>query len=330
MVNAAAAHTDERRERDRGSASAHAFGAAKLNPFGDLHTLQHLSARLARMLKGVWEPILRREVRSWAEPLMVQRFADYRAERPDQLTAWLPLAMSGAGHSGAALVVFNGRWVLEVLDLFFGGSGHAPAHMPAEFSPAAEAMVARLGASLCPPLKSAWEPLTRVDFQPGRMEGSPTLLGGFDADEAAVVTRFGLAGAGGAPVFVDILYSIAALKPHAATLTGRVLDKAEPDPAWRQGLTRSVMTVSCATPPPPSAPPPRLVLPQAATTPCRLDRLPEAATIADLEASYAARGAALVLCDAARSLAVDTLTAERALQDHPRRVSRGPWWRTRP
>jgi flagellar motor switch protein FliM len=243
MVNAAATHTDERRERQRGPAPAHALGATKLNPFGDLHTLQHLSARLARTLKGVWEPILRREVRSWAEPLMVQRFADYRAERPDTLTAWLPLAMSGAGQAGAALVVFDGRWVLEVLDLFFGGSGHAPTQMPAEFSPAAEAMVARLGASLCPPLKSAWEPLTRVEFQPGRVEASAVLIAGFDADDAAIVTRFGLASAGGAPVFVDILYSVAALKPHAQTLTGKVLDKAEPDPAWRQELTRSVMNV---------------------------------------------------------------------------------------
>ena len=56
-------------------------------------------------------------------------------------------------------------------------------------------------------------------------------------------TRFGLSAAGAAPVFVDILYPVAALKPHAATLTGKVLDKAEPDPAWRQGLTRSVMAV---------------------------------------------------------------------------------------
>jgi hypothetical protein len=67
--------------------------------------------------------------------------------------------------------------------------------------------------------------------------------------------------------------------------------------------------------PPPSAAPPRLTLPEAATTPCRLDRLPEGATLADLEASYAARGAALLLCDSSRSLAVDTLLAERALLD---------------
>ncbi|WP_332676590.1 hypothetical protein [Brevundimonas sp.] len=58
-----------------------------------------------------------------------------------------------------------------------------------------------------------------------------------------------------------------------------------------------------------------MALPPAATAPCRLDRLPEAATQADLEASYARRGAALVLCDAARALAVETLLAERALQD---------------
>ena len=243
MVNEPEGTAQERRDRLRGAAAAHALGAANPNPFGDLHTLQHLSARLARALKGVWEPLLRQEVRSWAEPLSVQRFADYRAERPDTLTAWLPLAMSGAGNNGAALTVFDGRWVLEVLDQFFGGSGHAPAVMPAEFSPAAEAMVGRLGTSLAAPLRTAWEPLARVDFTPGRVEASAAMLAGFDADEAVVVTRFGLVAGNAKPVFVDVLYSVAALKPLTATLNGKVLDKAEPDPAWRQGLTRSVMAV---------------------------------------------------------------------------------------
>ncbi len=38
---------------------ATALGAVKLNPFGDLHTLQHVSARLARSLRPIWEPLLR-------------------------------------------------------------------------------------------------------------------------------------------------------------------------------------------------------------------------------------------------------------------------------
>ena len=80
-------------------------------------------------------------------------------------------------------------------------------------------------------------------------------------------------------------------------------------------LVCASMIAGCATSPPPSAAPPRLTLPETAATPCRLDRLSEAATQGDLEASYVARGAALVLCDSARSLAVETLLAERALLD---------------
>ena len=244
MVNAEATKVNERRERDRAPAShAAGLGVAKLNPFGDLHTLQHLSARLARGLRGVFEPLLRQEIRAWAEPLVVQRFADYRAERADALTAWLPLAMSPP-HAGAqhALCVIDGRFVMELLDQFFGGTGAAPAVLPAEFSPAAEALVARLGTMVAVPLRAAWEPLTRIDFVPTRVETNASMLS-IDSDDAMVVTRFGIAAGNAKPVFLDLLYPVAALKPHAPTLTGKVLDKAEADPAWRNELTRSVMNV---------------------------------------------------------------------------------------
>ena len=78
------------------------------------------------------------------------------------------------------------------------------------------------------------------------------------------------------------------------------------------------MIASCAVSLPPSAPPPRLGLPTAATTPCVLPILPEAPTQADLDIAYAERGARLVACDSGRRLAVETLLAERAIQDR--------WW----
>ncbi|MGV9008492.1 hypothetical protein [Brevundimonas sp.] len=43
--------------------------------------------------------------------------------------------------------------------------------------------------------------------------------------------------------------------------------------------------------------------------------MPEQPTRADLDAAYVTRGAQLVACETARKLAVDTLQAERALQD---------------
>ena len=250
MVNEASATADDRRERTRGAAKGGAaqhvaLGATNLNPFGDLHTVQHLSARLARGVRGVFEPLLRRECRTWAEPLVVQRLADYRAERPDGLTAWLPMAMTLAGAaSGQALAVLDGRFVLELLDLFFGGTGHAPADLPAEFTPAAEVMVAQLGKLLAEPMRAAWEPLARLSFTPGHVELNPAMLADLDADDALVVTRFGIAVGTAKPVFLDLLYPISALKPHGPSLTGKVHGKtAEPDPSWRNGLTRAVMDV---------------------------------------------------------------------------------------
>lgn len=73
------------------------------------------------------------------------------------------------------------------------------------------------------------------------------------------------------------------------------------------------LTGACAASPPISrAAPPRLVLPAEAERPCALATLPDRPTLVDLEIAYAARGAALVTCDAARRLAIDTLIAERA------------------
>lgn len=237
---------DERRERPRRAAEHATLGAANLNPFGDLHTVQHLSARLARGVRGVFEPLLRKEVRCWAEPLVVQRLADYRAERPAGLTAWLPLAMTTAGSlpSGQALAVLDGRFVMELLDLFFGGTGHAPHELPAEFTPAAEAMITQLGTMLAEPMRAAWEPLAKIGFVAGHVEVNPALIPDLDSEDAVVVTRFGIAAGSAKPVFLDLLYPVAALKPHGPSLTGKVHGKtAEPDPAWRNGLTRAVMDV---------------------------------------------------------------------------------------
>lgn len=78
----------------------------------------------------------------------------------------------------------------------------------------------------------------------------------------------------------------------------------------------ALMTASCAGSPPISTvAPPRLALPEAATRPCALATLPETPSQADLEAAYLTRGAQIVACDAARRLAVETLTAERGMQD---------------
>ena len=244
MVNAASEiGIAERRERPRASAEhAPALGTANLNPFGDLVTLQHLSARLAKALKPVFETMLRCDLRAWAEPLAVQRYADYKAERGGALAAWSPLAMGPARQR--AQLVLDAKLVLEMLDAFFGGDGEAPHPLPAEFTPAADALVARLAQTIVAPLDAAWEPLSRIAF---RAEGSANIAVPFEmpGDDPVVVTRFGIAAGDAKPQFFDLIYPVSALKPHSASLMVKVHDApAEIEPEWRSGLTRAVMGVT--------------------------------------------------------------------------------------
>ena len=106
-----------------------------------------------------------------------------------------------------------------------------------------------------------------------------------------------------------------------------------PTPRWilTALIACAITTASCAEPPPASpAAAPRLTLPDSATKPCELHRLPEAPTLGDLEIGYMTRGAQIAACDAARRLAVETLQAERGLIDRQaegREDSRRPRWR---
>lgn len=76
---------------------------------------------------------------------------------------------------------------------------------------------------------------------------------------------------------------------------------------------------------------PRLTLPEAASAPCALASLPARPGQADLEVAYMTRGAQIVACDGARRLAVETLLAEREMQDRwraalqPKRRGYWPW-----
>ncbi len=235
--------TPDRRERPRTSAEhAPALGAVSLNPFGDLHSVQHLSARLAKSLKGSFEPLVGEGARCWAEPLSVQRFGDYRAERPQTLTAWLPLAMTPG--RGRALIVIDGNFGFEMLDRFFGGEGEAPQPLPAEFTGSAETLLTRLSDTIGRQLAPAWELLAKIDFVPAPVFASLSTVPEIDAGEAMVVTRLGIAAGEAKPQWIDILYPVAALKPYTPSLTAKVIGgEPEPEPEWRNGLTRAALAL---------------------------------------------------------------------------------------
>lgn len=224
-----------------GAGRAHAFGAAKANPLGDLHALQNLGQHLGRSMKSVFEPLLRRQPKIAAEPVAIKTFDDYLADRDASLASFTLVAMPPL--AGQALIVLDGAFILEMLDLFFGGTGALPNPLPSEFTPAAEAIVARCAQGLCTQLEPAWSPIAEIGFSAGRSETNPALLSHVDGGDKVVVQRFMLSLSENRQTPVDIVYPVAALKPIAPSLGAKVQAKRGADPAWLGGLTRAVMNV---------------------------------------------------------------------------------------
>jgi len=74
---------------------------------------------------------------------------------------------------------------------------------------------------------------------------------------------------------------------------------------------------------------PQIEMPAEAARPCSIYRLPVYPRVADLEVGFAVRGAELVACDGARSLAVDTHAAEHQLEaaQQKARSREHRWWK---
>jgi flagellar motor switch protein FliM len=218
------------------------LGSASANPLGDLQALGQVNQHLARALRTLFEPLLRQAVKVSAEPVAVERFDAYLTARGVTLSSVTMIGM--APLSGQAMLVLDGALTFRMVDLYFGGPGIAPNPMPAEFTPTAEAMIARVAAGFAERLSGAWGQLAEIAFQPGRTEPNPAMLSHIDGEDRMVRTRFLLTVGEARPIEIDLLYPAASLKPIASILSSKVQSRRQAvDPAWTGDLARAVMNV---------------------------------------------------------------------------------------
>jgi len=221
---------------------APALGSASANPLGDLQALVQVNQRLARLLRTLFEPLLRQAVKVSAEPIAVERFDAFLAAHGTALSSVTMIGM--APLSGQAMLVLDGALIFRLVDLYFGGPGMIPNPLPAEFTPTAEAMIARIATGFAERLAGAWSELAEISFQPGRTEANPAMLSHIDGEDRVVRTRFMLTVGEARPIAIDLLYPAASLKPIASILSSKVQSRRQAaDPTWTGNLARAVMSV---------------------------------------------------------------------------------------
>ena len=218
------------------------LGSAASNPLGDLQALAQVNQRLARGLRGLFEPMLRQSVKVVAEAIAVERFDAWTAARNGDLASATLIGM--APLSGHAVLVLDGALTFRLVDVYFGGPGLVPNPLPAEFTATAEAMIHRVATGFAAGMSAAWSELADMGFAVARTETNPAMLPGIDGEDKMVRARFQLTIGEARPVTIDLLYPAASLKPVSAILSSKVQVRREPeDPAWQNRLTRAVMGV---------------------------------------------------------------------------------------
>lgn len=243
MVKAASTAPVQGAASGRASAQhAPVLGSASANPLGDLQALGQVNQHLARSLRTLFEPLLRQAVKVAAEPIAVERFDAYLAARGTGLASVTMMGM--APLSGQAMLVLDGALTFRLVDLYFGGPGLVPNPFPAEFTPTAEAMIARVAAGFAERLAAGWSELAEIEFSPGRTEANPAMLSNIDGEDRVVRVRFVVTVGEARPIEIDLLYPAASLKPIAAILSSKVQSRRQAaDPVWSNDLARAVMNV---------------------------------------------------------------------------------------
>lgn len=203
--------------------------------------LERIGARFERGLLSVITALSGGAASVTRNPAQITDFGGWRSEQTSfgalcryQLT---PI-------KGSMVLAIPPALILQMVDLFYGGTGIVSMAAREAFTDAESRYLTRLGEQCLPLLTTAWADIAAL---------TPTLIGietdiasakfGKDSD-LIVVQSFAVQIGDGKAATVACLYPIAALRPIAALSDAPQPEAAPPsDPIWRDRLSEAVLEV---------------------------------------------------------------------------------------
>lgn len=150
--------------------------------------LQSLNTRLAGQFVKQVEQLVNGEVRVRSVGIETCPFGQF-GER--QTSTSLVFEFSAKPLPGAALIYLDASLVKQVVESFYGGSGHEPAEGVSEIFTPGETSVAQL---FCKELLRAidplWQPLVSAEYELGRSHRSSDVIDGFEPGENVIAAAF--------------------------------------------------------------------------------------------------------------------------------------------
>ena len=201
--------------------------------------LDRIGERFGAALRGVVAALGCRDTVFASTPVALSDLGTWRAGMEEPSAA---VRFNLKPIKGTMLLTVPAGFVMQLVDLFFGGSGEIN-DKARDFSAAELRFLARMGEHCVPALADAWQSIQPIDPALAGVDSS-LAVAAFGKDRDLIAVQAFKAATG--PLkghSLSCVYSVAALRPVSALCDDEKEDQVAADPIWRNRMTDAVMQV---------------------------------------------------------------------------------------
>lgn len=206
---------------------------------GQFPILNVINQKLSREFRAHLSKYIFSEVSVSATGVEISRYSDYI------YTLYVPTSVhlvTLAPLAGEAMVVFDAKFIYEIVDQFFGGGRNRVKIEGREFSVSESRIIGRLFEFVREAVDEAWSATIPVRTEKTGYEVNPSLVNLVRSNDVVVVSSFDIAlDSGRGTMQIVMPYSM--LEPHQELVDSAVNKKEEEDPMWDPKVQRHLLDV---------------------------------------------------------------------------------------
>ncbi len=217
------------------------FGSDNLELMGDYYALRLINERFARMVRGIFLPMLRLQPKINPFPPEVKTYDEYSAG----LENFMSLTTSRIEElKGSMLLVMDPSFISILTNCYYGGKLASLPLKKAEFTATEERLIEIVSDGIGRALENAWKDLMPISIKNVGREINPQFATLVESADSVIICSFVIQLPNVDSASFDVIYPLQTLKPIASLLRSRVnSDVVEDDKTWREKLQNSVLNV---------------------------------------------------------------------------------------
>ncbi len=217
------------------------FGSDNLELMGDYYALRLINERFARMVRGIFLPMLRLQPKINPFPPEVKTYDEYSAG----LENFMSLTTSRIEElKGSMLLVMDPSFISILTNCYYGGKLASFPLKKAEFTATEERIIEIVSDGIARSLENAWKDLMPISIKNVGREINPQFATLVESTDSVIICSFVIQLPNVDSASFDVIYPLQTLKPIASLLRSRVQsDIVEDDKTWRERLQNSVLNI---------------------------------------------------------------------------------------